>query len=300
MTGASNKTVLIICIAIVLLMVNPVFALDSEYIENTEVKVQYEASLKSVASEVVRMYSSVKQEIEDTFQAGIFFNPTVILIKDRKTFTGITRNKSVVAVAISENNLIIIDNSRMKTHPFTLEVTLKHELCHLFLHDYIKDGSLPRWFNEGVSQWVSGGIAELIIQENKDLLKQATLTGRLISIRDLADGFPADDKYLHLAYQQSRSIVNYIVKEFGPSGILQIMDHLKDNASINMAVLNALSVSMEDLEKDWHMYLRKKYTWFTYLSNHLYEILFSFAALALTYGFVRMLLRKRAYKDEEE
>jgi hypothetical protein len=281
-------------------MVSPVFALDAEYIENNEVKVQYDASLQTVANEVVRIYASVKREVEHAFQSGIFFKPTVMLIKDRKTFTGIIRNESVVAVAISENNLIIIDNSRMKTHPFTLEVTLKHELCHLFLHNYVKDGSLPRWFNEGVSQWVSGGIAELIIVVNKDLLKQAALTGRLISIRDLADGFPADDKYLHLAYQQSRSIVDYIVKEFGPIGILQIMDHLKDGASMNMAVLYALSISMDDLEKNWHMYLRKKYTWFTYLSNHLYEILFSFAALALTYGFVRMLLRKRAYQDDEE
>jgi hypothetical protein len=300
MTGASNKTVLIICIAVFFLMVSPVFAIDSGYIENNEVKVQYEASLQTVANGVIRIYSSVKREIENTFQSSILFKPTVLLIKDRRTFTGITRNESAVAVAVPGSNLIIIDNSKMRTHPFTLEVTLKHELCHLFLHNFVKDGDLPRWFNEGVSQWVSGGISELIIEENKNLIKQAVLTGRLISIRDLVKGFPADDKYLHLAYQQSRSIVDYIVKEFGEDGILQIMKHLKDGASINMAVLYALSMSINELEKNWHIYLKKKYTWYTYLSNHLYEILFSFAALALTYGFVRMLIRKRAYKDEEE
>jgi hypothetical protein len=50
----------------------------------------------------------------------------------------------------------------MKTYPFTLTVTLKHELCHLFLHYLIGGGELPRWFNEGIAQWTSGGIAELM------------------------------------------------------------------------------------------------------------------------------------------
>jgi hypothetical protein len=197
--------------------------------------------------------------------------------------------------------MIIIGNSKMRAHPFTLEVTLKHELCHLFLHHLVSsNGRLPRWFNEGVSQWVSGGITEVIIGENKDLLKQATLSGRFIRISNLTRGFPQDSSSLHLAYQESKSIVDYIVKEHGPDRILQIIKHLREGSTIDSAVIKALSMSMGELEKQWHSHLKRKYTWFTYLSNNIYQLLFTMAGLVLLYGFVRVILKKRAYKDEED
>ena len=203
-------------------------------------------------------------------------------------------------MCLQAQDLIVIDNSKMKTNPFTLEVTLKHELCHLFLHHMIKEGNLPRWFNEGVSQWASGGIAEIIMGENKDLLKQAAVSGRFIRIHDLTEKFPGDKKGLLLAYQESKSIVEFIDKEFGPEGIIQIMGRLKDGDSIDTAVLEALSIPVYELEKRWHSYLRKKFTWFTYVSSHIYQVLFSLAALASIYGFIMFFIRKRAYKDEEE
>ena len=46
--------------------------------------------------------------------------------------------------------------------------------------------------------------------------------------------------------------------------------------------------------------LRKKYTWFTYLSSHIYQILFSFGAVVLIYGFIKLMVKRRAYRDEEE
>ena len=151
-----------------------------------------------------------------------------------------------------------------------------------------------------MSQWASGGIAEIMMGENKDLLKQATLSGRLIRIHDLTQRFPGDIKGLRLAYQESLSIVEYIVKEFGTDGILQIMNYLKEGHSVDAAIQKALSIPLYELEKRWHDSLRKRYTWLTYLSSHLYQILFSFAAFVLIYGFVKLAIRRRAYRDEEE
>jgi hypothetical protein len=272
----------------------------ADTVENDEVFVEYDTRLKGTASEVVSIYSLVKVELEKTFKSKVDFKPTVRIIKDRSTFQKTTGSIHAVAVAISQNNLIIIDNSKMGTHPFTLEVTLKHELCHLFLHRLVENGRLPRWFNEGVSQWVSGGITELIIGENRDLLKQATLSGRYIRISDLSERFPQDSTSLKLSYQESKSIVDYIVKEHGPDSILRIINHLKEGSSIDVALLRALSMSTGELEKRWHAHLKRKYTWLTYLSNNIYQILFTFAGLALLYGFIRVMLRKRAYKDEDD
>jgi hypothetical protein len=278
----------------------PAFAVEKNIIKNDQVIVQYEKPLRTVAEEIIRIYPSVKQELENTFNSGINFRPTVRIMKGSKTFQSSAGNNLVVAVAISENDLIIIDNSKMKSHPFSLEVTLKHELSHLFLHHLVKEGNLPKWFNEGISQWVSSGMTEIIMGENKDLLKQATLSGRFIRLRDLAYGFPEDEKYLLLAYQESKSIVDFIDNEFGPDGIIRILTYLKSGNNIDAAVLKALSIPVYELEKKWHTYLRNKYTWFTYLSSHLYQVLFSLAALASIYGFIMFFIRKKRYQDEEE
>jgi len=269
-------------------------------LQSEEVLVQFEKPLENAAKEVADIYPAVKAELENTFKWRLDFRPTVILIKDSKTFQKIVESGLIVAVAVPQKNLIVIDNSKMNVHPFTLEITLKHELCHLMLHHHISEGNLPKWLNEGIAQWSSGGIAEIIMGESRDILKQASLSGEFISLRGLTDKFPEDERAVLLAYEESKSIVEYIIREFGVSGLLQVLNHLKNGYDVDAAIFKGLSVSFYELENRWHDYLQKRTTWFTYFSNNLYNVLFFLAGLILTYGFIRFLLKKKAYKDEGE
>jgi hypothetical protein len=281
-------------------MVKPLYAIKTDAIHNEQVIVHYDQSLDKVAEEILRIYPNVKEEIENTFKAEIDFRPTVRLIKDRDAFKGISGRDKIVAVAVSKRDLIVIDNSRMKIHPFSLKITLKHELCHLFLHHYVDNKGLPKWLNEGISQWVSDGIAEIITGDNRNILKQAILTGRWIPINELSETFPEDEKSLHLAYEESKSIVEYIIKEHDISGLLQVLAYIKSGDNSDKAVLKALTVSVNDLEKRWIDSLKKRNTWLTYLGSYLYQIIFSLAALLLVYGYIRFLIKKWTYRDEEE
>ncbi|GBD97901.1 MAG TPA: hypothetical protein ENG83_03100 [Nitrospirae bacterium] len=296
----SKKANFLYAILLLFFFCKSIYAIETNIVQKDGVIVQYEKSLQTVAKEIIRIYPAVKRELEKTFGSEIEFRPTVILTDNRKDFRKMVGNDLVVAIAVPQNNLIVIDNSKMKTGPFTLEITLKHELCHLLLYHYTEGGNLPKWLNEGISQWVTGGISEMIMGENKNLLKQATLSGRFIPIKDLATRFPNDDKNLMLAYQESRSMVDYIDREFGPGKILQILRHLKNGDNADTAILKGLSISPEELESNWHDFIRKKFTWFTYLSSHLYQLLFFLAALILIYGFIQFIIKKRAYRDEEE
>ncbi|MDY6844602.1 MAG: hypothetical protein SVW57_10975, partial [Thermodesulfobacteriota bacterium] len=47
-------------------------------------------------------------------------------------------------------------------------------------------------------------------------------------------------------------------------------------------------------------HLQQKITWFTYLINNLYEILFFLAALITIFGFIRRLKKRKAYDDDED
>ena len=269
-------------------------------LQSEEVLVQFEKPLENAAKEVADIYPAVKAELENTFKWRLDFRPTVILIKDSKTFQKIVESSLIVAVAVPQKNLIVINNSKMNVHPFTLEITLKHELCHLMLHHHISEENLPKWLNEGVAQWSSEGIAEIIMGESRDVLKQASLSGEFISLRELTDKFPEDERAVLLAYEESKSIVEYIIREFGASGLLQVLNHLKNGYDVDAAIFKGLSVPFYELENRWHDYLQKRTTWFTYFSNNLYNVLFFLAGMILTYGFIRFLLKKKAYKDEGE
>ena len=278
--------------------VNLLFA-EVNSVQTREVVVIFEKSFESIAQEVTRIYPTVKDDLAKTLQWQIDFRSEIVLVKNKENFRKMVGNDAIIAFAVPDKNLIVLDTSRVYTKPFTLETTLKHELCHLSLHRYIEKETLPRWLDEGVCQWASGGIAELITGDDDNLLTKAIVSDRLISIKEL-ERFPLDEKSLILAYQESKSIVEYISNEFGKQRILQMMHFLKEGYSIDESIQKSLLITASELESKWHKHLKRKYTWFSYVSNNLYTIIFSIAAIITVYGFIRIVKKKRAYKDEEE
>ncbi len=272
---------------------------ESNTIQTKEVIVIFEEPLETVAKDVVKIYPAVKADLVATLDWKVDVRPDVILVKDKSALRKMVGSDIIIAFAIPERNLIVLDTSRVYTRPFTLEATLKHELCHILLHSNIKDERLPRWLDEGVCQWASGGIAELMADDGDRALAKATISDSAISIGDLIR-FPRDEKSLLLAYEESKSIVEYIVSEYGKQGVLQILEYLKEGHSIDDSIQKSLSVSTPGLEIKWLAHLKRKHTWFSYLSYNIYTILFSLAAVITVYGFIRLLKKKRAYVDDDE
>lgn len=299
-TCSACKNIFLSSLIILFLLPNPLQASDMEIIQNKDIIVEFEKPLKNNAKKVLVLYPAVKAELEKTFGWKVDFRPTVMIMKEGEIFKRIVHGRHVVAIAVPQNNLIVFDSTKVNTHPFSLEITLKHELCHLLLRHYIKEGNLPKWFNEGVSQWVSGGIAEIIMGgDSKNVLKEATLSKRIISLRELTWKFPVAEKSFRLAYEESKSIVEYIIREFGTSGLVRILNHLRQGDEIEGAVQKGLDISLQELEQRWQDHLIKSFTWAHYLSNNIYTILFFFAGLITIYGFIKLIMKKRAYKDDD-
>lgn len=272
--------------------------------ENTladeRVIVRFDGPLQNPAREVLRVYPLIREELLKNLGWKTAFRPEVVLVKDSVSFRRISGSDLVTAIAIPQKDRIVIDYSKMNIRPFTLEATLKHELCHLELHHRIPGGKLPRWLDEGICQWVTGGLAEIMTYGIRSTLRAATLSGRLISVERLSENFPVDGKDLILAYEESISIVEYIEKEFGASGVTRILEHMSSGDSVESAVLKSLLISLEELERRWRSSLVRKTSWLSYIGDNLYEILFLFAALIAIYGFIVILRKKRAYKDKDE
>jgi hypothetical protein len=281
-----------------LILLNPIYA-EMNTLQTNEVIVLFKGPIGNIAQEVTKVYPTVRADLAGTFKWEVVFRPEVVLVNNRVNFRKMVGNDIIVAFAIPNQNLIVLDTSTVYTKPFTLESTLKHELCHILLHHNIESERLPRWLDEGVCQWASGGIAELMASDEDRAIAKASMSERLIKIGEL-ERFPLDERSLILAYQESKSIVEYIVSEFGKQGILNVLEYLKKGYSVDDSIQKSLSISLFELEKNWHAYLRRKHTWFSYFSNNLYTILFFIAALATIYGFIRLLKKKKAYVDEDE
>jgi hypothetical protein len=75
---------------------------------------------------------------------------------------------------------------------------------------------------------------------------------------------------------------------------------MREGEDVRDAFRNGIGVDFEEIEKKWHNRLTIRHTLLTYLSNNIYTVLFVLAALITLYGFVRLVLRMRAYREEDE
>jgi len=267
-------------------------------LQNDDMIVAYEPFLNGAAGEVLRLFPELKQELEKIFVWRLDIRPQVVLVKDTRTFRELSRNEFFVAFAVPEKDLIVIDYSRMNRHPFSLRITFKHELCHLLLHRHISNHRLARWFEEGICQWASDGIGELFIDRSGSELNAAIMADRLLHLRQLTVKFPRNKTSLMLAYEQSKSVVNYIDRQHGKTAILDLLDQLRNGESMEAAVINSLGISIEELENEWLAQLENTPRWLVYLADNLYGILFFLAALLTILGFVRRMRRRKLWESE--
>jgi hypothetical protein len=285
---------------IIFLMVMPLSASGEDFvsIRSDQTVIFFEKPLRSLAVELKAIYPSIKSDLEKLTGWEIDFNPTFLLLA-HSNFLSMVETKNVVAFAVGQDYRIIIDSSRMNVNPFTLSGTAKHELAHLLLHHKINRTPLPRWLDEGFAQWASDGISE-IITGNRTFLTNAVIQRNLIPLHKIAHYFPENETHMILAYEQSKSLVEFIHKEFGAAALLNILHHMANGDSIDDAVLTNLAIPLDALEHLWHKDLTSGKIWFYYLSTYLYAILFFLASVLAVIGFIRYQIRRKKWREEEE
>ena len=294
-TNNFKEKLLLFFISIFVILTFRAEAKELQSFQTGHVKVLFDASLKSAAEEVLNLYPIIKGDIELLFNWKLNLRPSVLLVKTRGYFIKMAGDSLVVAFAVPQKSLIVIDYSKMLRHPFSLETTLKHELIHLLLHQHINEDVLPRWLDEGLCQWASDGIGEVIRDPKSSPLNRAAFSSRFIKLHELHRKFPSNKKARLLAYEEAKSFISYLVGRFGKEIIFQVLNHMKKGKKAEEAIQTATFIPFEKLEKEWHNSLREKSTWFTFLSYYLYEILFTLMAFITVVAFIRLRIKKKMY-----
>jgi hypothetical protein len=272
----------------------------TDVLQNEDIAVVYEPALQTAAVEVLRLYPILRQELQAILGWRLNRRYRVVLIRTNQQFRQIARNSLIVAFAAPQKDLIVIDYSRMSTRPFNLRITLKHEMCHLLLHEHVEPAKLPKWLDEGVCQWASDGIGELLMDRSWSGLDAAVMAGQTFQFSQLAYRFPSGKSALMLAYEQSKSLIVYIDRLYGQGALPAILGDLKNGESIETAIFQNLSLSLPQLEKDWLAEMESTPPWLVFFANNLYGILFFFAAVLLVVGFIRAVIRRKKYARYED
>jgi hypothetical protein len=263
------------------------------------VVVRYEPRMRNAAAALAAMYPRVKDDLEAKIGWSVGFTPDVVLVRENRVFLQRAGSDLITAYAVPRQDLIVIDYAKMERTPFDLQSTLEHELCHLLVHRMISS-DIPRWLDEGIAQWASGGIADIVNPGEKDVLKQAVLSHRLVALRDLSSAFPTQPREMILAYEESMSFIDFVVQEYGAGKLRAVLHEMRDNRTVSEALTKALSTDLNVLEDKWRESLTRKYSWSAYASDHIYWLLFFAAALVTFIGYLRLRRRMKNYKDDEE
>ena len=132
--------------------------------------------------------------------------------------------------------------------------TLFHEYTHALLDD-LAGGNCPRWLNEGIAEVQEQKIAK----KKYYILPIAAESDNLVPLDMLNSAFQANDTaVVGLAYEQARSVTQFIVDKYGYRRLKRVLNHLNDGKPIEIALREGLNVRMGQLDVAWREALPKQ------------------------------------------
>ncbi len=173
-----------------------------------------------------------------------------------------------------------------------LPVVLDHEIVHILLGRAFDGRPVPRWLQEGVAQvW-----ARQYTAATTETLAKGLLGRDLLSLSDLASGFPADPVRARLAYAQSADFVAWLQNEHGPQAVPTAVHLMADGSSFGAAMREATGQSTSELDGEWRSRLEASGLWLTPLLSE--TAFLGLGSLVLVVGGVGVLRRRRARMDQ--
>jgi hypothetical protein len=282
-------------------MVSPVFA--SEILKDKNTKIEFGKKNRVLAEQIQEMVEPAKLNIKR--KTGLDQKKLIYIIlfensAEFKKATG-TNNLSVQGVAFSQENLILINYENIfKQSTSDIQHLLEHEIAHLVMGNYIAHDSakhLPRWFNEGIAQWVSEGANELFSASYQNSLQSAFLNKQLIPFASLIYSFPADPSGFILAYAQSLSLVEYLEEQFGEKKLIAFIQLLTQENDFFKAFAQIYNLPFEKVESDWfNTKKRTTYTLDYYFATHINNFIDSLVGITFIIVFITLYIRNRIKK----
>ncbi|CAM4439102.1 MULTISPECIES: peptidase MA family metallohydrolase [Myxococcus] len=159
-----------------------------------------------------------------------------------------------VALAYPAHQIILLD--ALSLHEPEGQQTLRHELAHVALGQLAP--SWPRWFQEGVAQYVTG---ERYSLTHYSALFRAVTQERVFHFEHLDRAWPDVPSDVEIAYAQSAAFVAHLSAKFGPQAMAALVDGVARGEPFETAFGKAFRTSLLVEETDWREGLAARYGW---------------------------------------
>jgi len=261
--------------------------------------VTHSPGLDPAARQAAAIYPGMVSEIEKALGVSMSQSKVRIYILNNDDFRSFSGGSPVMALAIPSESSIILDYDSLRADMLVFRATLKHEIAHMTIHSE-GGGAMPKWLDEGISQWASGGHSEIRQRGESWDLAKASLTGRLLPLEALKRSFPPDEEGMRLAYTESLSAVDMMVSDYGADIISKLLGDVHSGKSAGTSFYIHTGASIGEFAANWEDRTRKLAGIMSFVKTHFYEVLFLIAAVTLVIGFIRSIYRIRTYRDQEE
>jgi hypothetical protein len=135
-----------------------------------------------------------------------------------------------------------------------LDEILPHEIAHLIFRDFVGfKGQIPLWMDEGVAQWQEDNKRAEALLVMPQLAMSANMF-RLQTLMTLDIRRETDPEKVAIFYTQAISLIDYLVRGFGPASFTDFCRALRDGKSIEEALRSAYAGkigSVDELEERW-------------------------------------------------
>jgi hypothetical protein len=195
----------------------------------------------AAASALVRLSQDVGLQLEKAVDIYIYANSTDLkdAILYKPTWIG--------GKAFPEYDIVIIG-----VPPDQLDwgkSTEAHELTHVLVARlaFTCLGFIPNWLSEGLAMYGEGGAQPGEVAQ----FEQAKAADQLPALRTLTGNFPEDANRADLAYSESFSVVNFLIKTFGRDKMTAFLTSLRDGATTDVALQTVYGFDTDGLESAW-------------------------------------------------
>jgi hypothetical protein len=270
-------------------------------LETEHFTISYDSSQEKIARTAAPIAEAAHARIAAFLSLPPQGKTSLVIAPDRRAFVEETEGRVPdwgVGVAIPAYRRIVITSPADAPARVDLEEILTHEIAHVLLRVAIPGGRYPRWFDEGhamfhAREWRAAESTRIV---------WALLARNLIPLADLTYGFPADRVPAELAYTESFTAVEFLVRSKDPDSFRSLVRRAAILGDFESALIETYGWNLVTFEGAWKDYLGDRYPW-AVIPGLLFSIPGVFVLLFLAAYLrkrIRAARRLSAWKEEEE
>ncbi len=126
---------------------------------------------------------------------------------------------------------------------------IPHEIAHLFFYQVMDSpfASWPSWLDEGLAQYYEATDPLPALER----VAAAARGGTLLPLISLTGGFGRDPDQVRLSYDESLSVVIFILETWGEAGLQSLIEVFQTGENSRPAIETALGLTWEEFEAGW-------------------------------------------------